>query len=57
GRLKLRILLDQYSVEVFVNDGEQALTTAIYTPLSADGISFEVDGRVDLEVEKYELRS
>ncbi|MCD8398383.1 MAG: glycoside hydrolase family 32 protein [Lachnospiraceae bacterium] len=57
GKLKLRILLDQYSVEVFVNDGEQALTTAIYTPMSADGISFEVDGRVELEVEKYELRS
>ncbi|MCC8101870.1 MAG: GH32 C-terminal domain-containing protein [Clostridiales bacterium] len=48
---------ERFSVEVLVNDGEQALTAAIFTPLSADGISFEVDGRAELEVEKYELRS
>ena len=33
GELKLRIIMDRYSVEVFVNDGEQAATSVIYTPL------------------------
>lgn len=29
GELKLRVVLDRFSVEVFVNDGEQALTAAM----------------------------
>ena len=44
GALKLRILLDKNSVEVFVNDGEQTMTAWIYTPQSADGITFAADG-------------
>ena len=32
GRLKLRIILDRFSIEVFVNDGEQAASSVIYTP-------------------------
>ena len=45
GALKLRILLDKNSVEVFVNDGEQTMTAWIYTPQSADGITFAADGQ------------
>ncbi len=55
GEIKLRILLDKYSMEIFVNDGEQAATTVIYTDVSADAISFEADGSVIMDVEKYDL--
>ena len=55
GEIKLRILLDKYSMEMFVNDGEQAATTVIYTDVSADAISFESDGSVVMDVEKYDL--
>lgn len=54
-RIKLRILLDRFSAEVFVNDGEQALSAVLYTPLSADGISFCADGTVCLTAESYTL--
>lgn len=55
GILKLRIILDRFSVEIFANDGEQAMTATFYTPLTADGISFEAQGQLLLSVEKYEL--
>lgn len=55
GCLKLRLIMDRYSLEVFVNDGEQAATSVIYTPLEAKSISFSVDGTVLVDVEKYEL--
>ena len=55
GRLKLRILLDRYSVEVFVNDGEQAASTAIFTRQEASAISFDVTGSVLMDVEKYDI--
>ena len=55
GEIKLRILLDRYSAEVFVNDGEQALTMTFYTPQTADGISFECTGNALVNVEKYDL--
>ncbi len=53
--IKLRIIMDRYSIELFVNDGEQAASFVIYTPLSADSISFEPDGSVILDVEKFDL--
>ncbi len=52
----MRILLDRYSVEIFVNDGEQAASTVIYTPQEADAITFEAGGAALVDVEKYELR-
>lgn len=55
GRLKLRMILDQFSVEVFVNDGEQVLTTTMYTEKEADGISFFADKAVRMNVVKYDL--
>ena len=55
GALKLRILLDKNSVEVFVNDGEQTMTARIYTPQSADGITFAADGQATITVEQFEL--
>lgn len=55
GVLKLRLILDRYSVELFVNDGEQAATSVIYTPLEAAGIRFSCDGTIVMDVEKYDL--
>jgi beta-fructofuranosidase len=55
GNLKLRIILDRFSVEVFVNDGEHVLTATMYTDQSADGISFFADGKVNMDVVKYDL--
>ena len=55
GELKLRIILDRFSVEVFVNDGEQVMTAIIYTEQQADGISFFGDGALKMDVVKYEL--
>ena len=55
GEIKLRIILDRFSAEVFVNDGEQALTMTFYTPQTADGISFECSGQALVSVEKYDI--
>ena len=55
GEIKLRIILDTYSVEVFVNDGEQVLSATMYTDPSAEGISFLSDGIVTMDVVKYDI--
>ncbi len=55
GKLKLRIVLDRYSAEVFVNDGEQVLTMTYYTELCADQITFEALGSAKMKLVKYEL--
>ena len=55
GELKLRIILDWFSVEAFVNDGEQVLSAVLYTDQEADGISFLADGTVNIDVVKYDL--
>ncbi len=55
GELKLRIVLDRFSVEIFVNGGEQVMSAALFTPLSADGISFRCDGNATIDVKCWEL--
>jgi levanase/fructan beta-fructosidase len=46
GKIKLEILLDKSSLEIFVNDGEAALTTYVYPEKNADGISaFSTGGK------------
>ena len=57
GRLKLRLILDRYSAEVFVGDGEQVLSATVSTDLSAQEISFYADGAVRLTVTSYRLDS
>ena len=51
--LKLRLILDKYSVELFVNDGVQVFTSIFYTPLDAEDIVFECDGTAAINIEKY----
>ena len=55
GVLKLRLILDRYSAEVFVNDGEQVMTAIFYTPLEAKDITFAAAGRLFMDVVKYDL--
>lgn len=55
GKIKLRILMDKYSVEVFVNDGEQAMTSLIYTSMEADQIRFLSKGEVKCNIVKYDV--
>jgi beta-fructofuranosidase len=55
GELKLRVILNRFSSEVFVNDGEQVMTATMYTEQVADGISFFVDGKAKMDVVKYDL--
>lgn len=56
GRIDLRLILDRFSVEVFVNGGEQAMTATLYTDQAAQGISFFANGRVRMNVVKYDLQ-
>ncbi len=42
--VKLRVLMDKYSVEVFVNDGEKVMTSLTYGPMSAEKIFFRSTG-------------
>ncbi len=55
NELKLRVILDRFSAEVFVNDGEQVLSATMYTDPGADGISFFANGTAEIDVVKYEL--
>ena len=55
GEIKLRVILDRFSVEVFVNDGEQAASAVIYPRQSAEAITFEAGGSAVIDVEKYDL--
>ena len=54
-QLRLRLILDRYSLELFVNDGEQAASFVLYAPEEADGIRFEAEGSAVLDLEHYSL--
>ena len=55
-KIRLRLMIDRFSVEIFVNDVEQVTSNTIYTRQSADGISFEaVGGAAVIDVEKYTI--
>ena len=55
GTLKLRFLLDKFSVELFVNDGVQTFTSTFYTPLDAEDIVFMCDKKVKVNIEKHTI--
>lgn len=50
GEIKFRLLMDRYSVELFINDGEQVMSMAIFTDYKADGISFKANGKVKMDI-------
>lgn len=55
GEIKLRFIIDRFSVEVFINDGEQVMTSTLYTPQNANSISFEATGSAIIDVEKHSI--
>lgn len=54
-KIKIRVLMDKYTIEVFINDGEKTMTSLIYTPLKLDQIRFCCEGEVHFSVEKYDI--
>lgn len=55
GRLSIRMLIDRWSAEIFINNGEQVMSLTYYTDLSADGIEFITDGTVIMDASAYRL--
>jgi beta-fructofuranosidase len=55
GKIKLRLIIDKYSVEIFVNDGEQVMTSTFYTELEATDISFYAKGNAIINIEKHDI--
>lgn len=56
GKIKLRIFLDNTSIEVFVGDGEYALTANAYSDAENDGVLFFAEGGATLKkVTKYDI--
>ena len=55
NELKLRVILDRFSAEVFINDGEQVMSVVIFTEQEAKGISFFAEGTAKIDVVKYDL--
>lgn len=53
--VKLRIVMDRYSLEIFVNDGEQAVTSIIRTPYETDGVYLRAEGNVDVHITKHNI--
>ena len=56
AELRFRMILDQYSVEVFIDDGEKVMTATMYTDRAAVGISFYTEGEAVMDIVKYDLR-
>ncbi len=52
---KIRMILDKYSAEIFINDGKQVLSTTYYTPMDASRISFECTGTAMVNIDKYTI--
>jgi beta-fructofuranosidase len=55
GCLSIRMLIDRWSAEIFINNGEQVMSMTYYTDLSAEGIEFLADGTVTMDAVAYKL--
>lgn len=55
-KLTLRMVMDRYSIELFINDGQQALTSIIRTPMDCDGVYMKAHGEVSVDAVKQEIR-
>ena len=54
--LTLRLILDKDCAELFVNDGERALSAVLDTPPEAEALTFTAEGGpVRLDVVQYRL--
>lgn len=55
GFLRLRVVMDLDSIELFVNDGERVCSFIVYDDLKADGIAFEASSEVSMQIDKYDI--
>ena len=55
GAFTFRMILDRFSAEIFVNNGVQTITVTMYTDQEADGIKFISDGKLRMDIEKFDL--
>lgn len=55
GELKLRLILDRFSAEIFINDGESVMSMTCYPELDEDGISVRAEGTAFLDLTGYRL--
>lgn len=55
GEIHLHVILDRFSVEIFINGGAQVMTATILTESDARGISFAADGQAIMDITKYSL--
>ena len=55
GVLKIRLILDRYSAEAFLNEGAQTITANLYTDMGAQRITFSSQGAVSMNISKYDL--
>ena len=53
GELDLRILIDKWSAEIFVNGGEQVMSATFYTDPAAQDIAFRSEGSALIDITKY----
>ena len=53
--LKLRIVMDRYSIELFAGNGEKTASMIIYTPLEAEEITFCAGKRAFADISGSEL--
>lgn len=56
GNLTLRIILDRYSYEIFINDGQYVLSSLFFYDLSAKMISFRTVGKAVADIVKRDIR-
>ena len=54
--LKLRIITDRNSVEVFWGEGELAMSMSIYDEEKGSGLSFGISGRAEINAVSYEIK-
>lgn len=51
----LRVLLDRYSIELFIGKGEQTFSFVIPTQIEADGVYIKQEGTSTIAVTRYEI--
>ena len=51
----MHVFLDRFSIEAFLNDGDQVMSAAVLTELAAQDISFHAIGEAEMDVVMYEL--
>ena len=56
SKLELTVFVDNSSVEVFINGGQEVFSSRIFPEKDADGISVFADKNVNVEIEKWEWR-